>query len=710
MENFGNNSSKSKENSQNNVNNTNNKYFNSNFSSENDYNIDSVNSINSINNNFDNRNNINNYDDIDPYSNYSYSNSNTNSNTNNYQGYNNNLNNNLILFEDSYFNNNNTNNANINDNIFSKKEEERLLMDKINNNFVDPQVFQQSKNSQSMFSSSQNNQNNINNQIGEDNNQTNTGRNTMIPDKAVVNINSNDFYYDNTNQENQYDYSEIKNNNMNTISSIFKEVLFEIDSQIQEMEINNKQLISKINFNILSTLRSVLKNIISNPGEYKFRELRYSNSKISLLLQIPGIKEFLCIIGFDDIILNSESSEKALLLLDYKKENLECAFSVVEELLKTSGSNNNKINNPFLINNNNTGKINNSNSNSFGNTNTANNSNNISNEYLLKRNKKKSEYVDPKKNILNLLKETASVRGKNLGSQNSNLNSTNNNTNNNISNSNNSNTNNSSNINSSNNNLGNNANNSNMNSNSNNNLINKSINNNIPKQNSNISNNTNSNNIRNSNTNNNNNRQIKDILRDTAYIRMQNSRGENNMHTLSSLNNNTYNINNGVSNLSDKDFINSHKSNSNNNEYTYNNKESVLSTQPSDKFDSIGKECLRLSNEFRKRNGLNELKWDSNIWIISYGHSKDMATGKVPFGHQGFNKRIASLPFSFEQANENVFMCSGYDYRMVAAAAVEGWIKSPGHRKNLLSYTNFCAIACYNVYDSFYLTQIFIRR
>ncbi len=39
--------------------------------------------------------------------------------------------------------------------------------------------------------------------------------------------------------------------------------------------------------------------------------------------------------------------------------------------------------------------------------------------------------------------------------------------------------------------------------------------------------------------------------------------------------------------------------------------------------------------------------------------------------------------------------------------AVVGWINSPGHRKNLLSASNICAIAVYCHYGNFYFTQLF---
>ena len=56
-------------------------------------------------------------------------------------------------------------------------------------------------------------------------------------------------------------------------------------------------------------------------------------------------------------------------------------------------------------------------------------------------------------------------------------------------------------------------------------------------------------------------------------------------------------------------------------------------------------------------------------------------------------------------------MCQGYSQYSIAEMAVNGWINSPGHRKNLLSNTNSCAIATYITSSgAYYLTQMFARK
>lgn len=79
-----------------------------------------------------------------------------------------------------------------------------------------------------------------------------------------------------------------------------------------------------------------------------------------------------------------------------------------------------------------------------------------------------------------------------------------------------------------------------------------------------------------------------------------------------------------------------------------------------------------------------------------------MADGKVPIGHDGFNDRMKKVPFFVRSFAENV----AFNYNMgdPVEVAVNGWIKSPGHRKNLLSTSNLCAIAVYCHGGRYYFT------
>ena len=188
------------------------------------------------------------------------------------------------------------------------------------------------------------------------------------------------------------------------------------------------------------------------------------------------------------------------------------------------------------------------------------------------------------------------------------------------------------------------------------------------------------------------------FLRQTGQERYRKAlQYSNNASNNSKLNDNNFHPN--IHGLDDLNYNQSSFSNNKDNLYFSTNK------------DDIGKKCLELTNQFRAKNKLPPLKWDDSIWKISLTHSKNMGDGKVPFGHKGFNERIKQFPFHFSLACENVFMCQGYSEYTIAENAVNGWINSPGHRKNLLSNTNYCAIATYrNSSGAYYLTQMFARK
>lgn len=120
----------------------------------------------------------------------------------------------------------------------------------------------------------------------------------------------------------------------------------------------------------------------------------------------------------------------------------------------------------------------------------------------------------------------------------------------------------------------------------------------------------------------------------------------------------------------------------------------------------MGKEMLRLTNLFRASEGKAALQWHQAIHDIGLVHSKNMALKLVPFGHDGASGRFASYPFPSRSAAENVAWSSGHSD--VAKCHVDGWIKSPGHRANMLAHHTWCAIAVFrNTQGAYYSTQLF---
>lgn len=119
-----------------------------------------------------------------------------------------------------------------------------------------------------------------------------------------------------------------------------------------------------------------------------------------------------------------------------------------------------------------------------------------------------------------------------------------------------------------------------------------------------------------------------------------------------------------------------------------------------------GIRALDLTNQFRKKTeNLPYLKWNQELHDIAMTHSQNMAHGKVPFGHDGFKERNQAVKTFYCMAfGENVAFNGGQADPVYCA--VDGWIHSPGHRKNLLGRFNCCGIAVYFYYGKFYFTQL----
>src|ERR1700722_8783183 len=122
----------------------------------------------------------------------------------------------------------------------------------------------------------------------------------------------------------------------------------------------------------------------------------------------------------------------------------------------------------------------------------------------------------------------------------------------------------------------------------------------------------------------------------------------------------------------------------------------------------ISREILFFVNEFRRSKGLPVLQGDSYISSVALGHSRDMLTGKSPFGHDGFRQRIDRISGKLgrlQVAAENV--ASG---PMGAREVVDGWLHSPGHRRNIMGDFRLTGIGVAEASNGMiYFTQIFIK-
>jgi uncharacterized protein YkwD len=117
-------------------------------------------------------------------------------------------------------------------------------------------------------------------------------------------------------------------------------------------------------------------------------------------------------------------------------------------------------------------------------------------------------------------------------------------------------------------------------------------------------------------------------------------------------------------------------------------------------------EILGLINAHRAGIGKPALQRSQVIWEQAHAHSRNMASGIVAFGHDGFEARIAAIRTALGpggSAAENVAM--GY---RTAAAVVSGWLSSAGHRANIESSATRTGIsAVQSGSGTWYYTQIF---
>lgn len=114
-------------------------------------------------------------------------------------------------------------------------------------------------------------------------------------------------------------------------------------------------------------------------------------------------------------------------------------------------------------------------------------------------------------------------------------------------------------------------------------------------------------------------------------------------------------------------------------------------------------------NQYRKSIGLNSLTWDETISEQSKIHSVNMASGKLPLGHDQFKQRaeVIMTKITYNQVAENVAFNSGYTDPVTQA--VQGWLKSPGHKKNIEGKYDLTGIGIVkNSQGEYYFTQIFV--
>lgn len=131
--------------------------------------------------------------------------------------------------------------------------------------------------------------------------------------------------------------------------------------------------------------------------------------------------------------------------------------------------------------------------------------------------------------------------------------------------------------------------------------------------------------------------------------------------------------------------------------------------------EAVERQAFDLQNRERRAKGLGALVWSDEIAAVARMHSENMAREKF-FSHQGSDgsmvderaERVGLVNWS--AIGENIAFLRGF--RDPAALAVEKWMESPGHRKNLLgpNWKESAIGAAVTADGTYYLTQVFILR
>lgn len=140
----------------------------------------------------------------------------------------------------------------------------------------------------------------------------------------------------------------------------------------------------------------------------------------------------------------------------------------------------------------------------------------------------------------------------------------------------------------------------------------------------------------------------------------------------------------------------------------------TLSSKPVNAASDVAameKSVHRQINQYRGKKGLPPLKLDGKISAIAREHSKRMADKKVAFGHDGSKSRYQKISklIRWRGVAENVAYNQGY--RNPGKSAVDGWIKSPGHQRNMVGKYEVTGIGvAKNSKGEYYFTQLFVRQ
>ncbi len=129
-------------------------------------------------------------------------------------------------------------------------------------------------------------------------------------------------------------------------------------------------------------------------------------------------------------------------------------------------------------------------------------------------------------------------------------------------------------------------------------------------------------------------------------------------------------------------------------------------------FPDMEKQAFDLVNQYRVSKGLPAMEWSDIIADIARTHSRNMASGSVAFGHDGFADRFNQIGKKIAASSGAENVAWSLNYSDPAQVAYEGWLNSPGHLENIeTAKYNISGMGIAKAADGkYYFTQIFIQK
>jgi uncharacterized protein YkwD len=129
---------------------------------------------------------------------------------------------------------------------------------------------------------------------------------------------------------------------------------------------------------------------------------------------------------------------------------------------------------------------------------------------------------------------------------------------------------------------------------------------------------------------------------------------------------------------------------------------------------TVEQRVFEILNSQRAANGLEPLVWSDEVAVVARLHSENMAAEKF-FSHRGSDGSMVNDRafrkglFNWTAIGENIAFLRGFPNP--EQKAVENWMNSPAHKKNLLSsnWTESAVGVAITADGTYYLTQVFIK-